>query len=88
MVLSRDLDRVIRRFRVDDDGIANVDGISLLAGSGHLLLLSTFDRKAALFTSCHVYRPRDGEIDSCACLLPPASDGARVPMNRAGAAGR
>ena len=138
VVLSRDLDRVIRRFRVDDDGIANVDGISLLAGSGHLLLLSTFDRKAAIFTSsgelvappaeiggpdawlrggdepvipdgtlavcadgrlwlcealegrdgCHVYRPRDGEIDSCACLLPPASDGARVPMNRAGAAGR
>ncbi|HRI06709.1 MAG TPA: serine/threonine-protein kinase [Nannocystaceae bacterium] len=128
VILSRDLDRVIRRFRVDDDGLANVDGISLLAGSGHLLLLSTFDRKAAIFTTsgelvappaeiggpggwlrggdepvipdgtlavcadgrlwlcealegrdgCHVYVPRGGESDSCACLLPPASSGGRV----------
>lgn len=126
MVLLRDLSRLIRRFKVDDDGLANIDGVSVLPGSGHLLLLSTFDLKAGIFTTtgevvvapatigspdgalrggeepglldatlavcadgrvwlceglegrdgCYVYAPRDGEVDSCACLLPPANRGA------------
>lgn len=51
VVLSRDLSRVIRRFKVDDDGLANIDGVSLLPGSGHLLLLSTYDLRVAIATT-------------------------------------
>ena len=51
VVLSRDLSRVMRRFKVDDEGLTNIDGVSVLPGSGHLLLLSTFDLKAALTTT-------------------------------------
>lgn len=49
VVLTRDLTTEVRRFRVDDDGLDNVDGISLIAGSRNFLVLSTYDRKAAIF---------------------------------------
>ncbi|MDC0668664.1 hypothetical protein [Nannocystis radixulma] len=49
VVITRDLTTEIRRFKVDDDGLGNVDGISLIAGSENFLVLSTFDLKAAIF---------------------------------------
>jgi hypothetical protein len=49
VVITRDLTTLVRRFKVDDDGIGNVDGISLIAGSENFLVLSTFDLMAAIF---------------------------------------
>lgn len=48
VVITRDLQTLVRRFKVDDDGLTNIDGISLIAGSENFLLLSTFDNQAAI----------------------------------------
>lgn len=50
VVVTRDLQTEVRRFKVDDDGLTNVDGISLIAGSENFLVLSTYDLKSAIFT--------------------------------------
>lgn len=49
VVITRDLTTLVRRFKVDDDGLGNVDGISLIAGSENFLVLSTFDLMAGIF---------------------------------------
>ncbi|MEZ4452262.1 MAG: hypothetical protein R3B09_22540 [Nannocystaceae bacterium] len=48
VVITRDLQTLVRRFKVDDDGLSNIDGVSLIAGSENFLLLSTFDLKAEI----------------------------------------
>lgn len=49
VVITRDLSTLVRRFKVDDDGLGNIDGISLIAGSENFLVLSTFDLMAGIF---------------------------------------
>ena len=50
VVITRDLQTEVARYKVDVLGLTNVDGISLIAGSENFLVLSTFDLKAAILT--------------------------------------
>ena len=68
VVITRDLQTEVARYKVDVLGLTNVDGISLIAGSENFLVLSTFDLKAAILS------PK-GDL-----VVPTATIGAAPPL--------